>query len=499
MDATDRLQSTLHAVNAVALARLRTGDPMGMQGELERTRAWMGAFSMPEKFPALTIERAVEIFRKQGHVAGTRGLLLVCHGMAQGDDALIESRDALEKLLPLVERYRKRKRTFRKLYRALLDCSFSLDPKTPGSTRLRAFLSGLLESFVITEFSPDWLVTLKKHPELLGDDPADVLSNTDWASCRDAMEKLGLGGDTWLVRELVMARIHAATGMDDAAFRDQLPILLLMLDAYPVHASEGLKIILDRHGQKGDPDDALGEFAVGLWGNPWLAPHQWPCSEPAREMMTRWLRQLLLEEFFGILSDDDRTLQRRLNFWALYGDDMKGMYFVLGQDAYASEDMGLYRFRRHAKGLIARFPEERRGMHACIMQFEHHHVVEFNSEDSAAYFYDASQGTPSFYFGRGWVDIGAIGAQQIMQGASSLSKPMRHLDGLRLSWEGKFAAELRETESARVAFCLKYQCMYDGARIVPESREKYGHEVWSVLLGWGYAYSEKERAYVKQS
>ena len=138
-------------------------------------------------------------------------------------------------------------------------------------------------------------------------------------------------------------------------------------------------------------------------------------------------------------------------------------------------------------------------MHACIMQFEHHHVVEFNSEDSAAYFYDASQGTPSFYFGRGWVDIGAIGAQQIMQGASSLSKPMRHLDGLRLSWEGKFAAELRETESARVAFCLKYQCMYDGARIVPESREKYGHEVWSVLLGWGYAYSEKERAYVKQS
>ena len=499
MDATDRLQSTLHAVNAVTLARLHPVDPIGMRSELEKLKSWLGTASRLDRFPALTIERALEIFRKKGHVAGTRGLLLVCHGAAQGEDALIESRGALERLLGMVERYRARRRTFRRLYKALLDCSFSHDPKTPGSTRLRAFLSKHLESFVITEFSPDWLVTLKKHPELLGDDPAGSLLQTDWPACSDALERLDLGGDSWLVRELVMSRIHAAESMDDASFRDQLPILLLMLDAYPLLAPEGLKIILDRHGQKGEVDDALGEFAIGLWGNPWLAPQQWPCSEPAREMMARWLRRLLLEEFFGILSDDDRTRHRRLDFWDLYCDDMKGMYFVLGQDAYASDDMGLYRFRRHAKGLIARFPEDRRGMQACIMQFEHHHVVEFNSEDSAAYFYDASQGMPSFYFGRGWVDIGAIGAQQIMQGTSSLSRPMRHLDSLQLAWEGKFAALLGETDSTREAFCNKYQCRRDGARIIPENHERYGREVWSVLLGWGYVFSEREGAFVKQS
>ena len=511
MDVLDKLQQTLSNVNKVTLSRLRPGDALEMQGERIRLQEWLRASSGLEKFPPPTIERALRNFRQYKYLTGARELLLVCQGCTEGgSDALIENREAFARLLDMAGRYCDRRRIFRKLYRALLGSYFSRDPAVAGSAgrgnqeKLRTFLADHLDSFPITEFSPDWLVMLKRYPGLLGDDPAGSLLKFDWPAYREIVKRLELGSDSWLVRELVMSSVMAAIQMDDQSFRNQLPGLLLLLDAYPLYAGEGLKIILDRHGLAHEIDDALGEFAIGLWGNPWLAAQQWQCAEPAREMLSHWLKLRLLGEFFGMLSDDDKSRQRRLNFWELYCGDLTGMYFALGPEAYASGDLALYKFRRHARGLIAKFPEEKHGMHTCILQFEHHHVVEFNHEDSAAYFYDASHGMPSFYFGKGWIDIGAIGAQEIMQGTdmSRLSKPIRHLDGRHLTWEGKFARELGASDKAIAAFCRKYQCSYDDTQtgrqwIRPACPEKYGHEVWSILHGWGFSHSAKERAYVR--
>ncbi len=504
MDAIETLQLTLGNVNKVTLSRLRLGDALEMQSEYIRLQAWLRTASGLEKFPPVTIERALRNFRQYEYPASARELLLVCHGCAQDkEDALIEDRKACARLLEHAGRYRDRRRTFRKLYRALLNNYFSHDPDTAGSKKLKAFLADHLKSMPVTEFSPDWLMALNEYPGLLGDDPAGSMPRDDWLAYSKIADRLELSGDSWLIRELVMSSLMAVVQRDDASFRDQLPGLLLLLDAYPLHADAGLKILLDRQASCGEIDDALGEFAVGRWGNPWLAAQQWQCSESARKMLSHWLKRRLLGEFFGMMSDDDKSRQRRLNFWGLYSEDMKGMYFVLGQEAYASNDLALYKFRRHAKGLIAKFPEERRGMHTCIMQFEHHHVVEFNHEDGAAYFYDASQGLPSFYFGKGWVDIGAIGANEIMQGTdmSRLSKPMRHLDGRLFTWEGKFARELGASEKAIAAFCKKYRCAYEETagqqRIRPADMESHGREVWSVLEGWGFSHSAKEQAYVR--
>ncbi len=489
MDALARLDLTLANANRLALARLRPGDALDMHAEVERLKAWLGDDPRPGRFPAVTIERALRSFRLRGRPANPRELLLVCHGLTLGEDALMDDKKSFARLLETVGRNRNRRRFFRRLYRALMDCYFSRDPEAHGSDALRAFLESQLEFMTVTEFTPGWLATLKMHPALL--DPG--------VAHEDAFENvgcLGIGADSWLVRNMVMSALTRAAGLDDPEFLDRLPALLLLLDTYPLHAGAGLKIILDRHGGKELQDDMLGEFAIGLWGNPWLAPQQWLCGDPARESVSGWLKKKLLGEFFGMLPGDERSKMRRLNFWELYTNDMTGLYFVLGQDAYASDE--LFRFRRHARGLIARFPAERRGMHACIMQFEHHHVVEFNSEGGAAYFYDSSRGMPSFYFGKGWIDVGAIGAQEIMQGTSRLSKPIRHLDGSLLTWEGKFAGELKASENAIAAFCIRYGCSREGPLIRPSSPEKYGREVWSVLLGWGYFYSAKEKAYLRR-
>ena len=507
MDAIDRLQHTLLAVNKVTLSRFRPGDSLAMQGELIRLQAWLRASSGLERFPQPTIERALRNFRQQKYLSSSRELLLVCYGCTQGgDDALIKNRKAFARLLDMVLRCHDRRRLFRKLYRALLGSYLSHDPDAAGSETLKAFLADHLKFFPTTEFSPDWLVVLNRYPGLLGDDPAGSLLQEDWQAYKEIAERLELGSDSWLVRRLFMSHLMAAIQMDDLSFRNRLPGLLLLLDAYPLYAAEGLKIILDRHGLEQEVDDALGEFAIGLWGNPWLASQQWLCSEPAREMLANWLKLRLLQEFFGMLSDDDKSRQRRLNFWELYSGDLTGMYFALGQKAYASEDLALFRFRRHARGLIAKFPEEKQDVHTCIMQFEKHHVVEFNREDSAAYFYDASHGMPSFYFGKGWIDIGAIGAREIMQGTDMprLSMPIRHLDGRHLTWEGKFARELGASVKSIAAFCRKYQCAYGDTQtgqqwIRPACPEKYGREVWSILQGWGFSHSAKEQAYVRMA
>ena len=514
MDVLDKLQRTLDAVNKVALSRMHPGDALEMHNERVRLQEWVRSSSRLESVPLVTMESALNGYRQYKYLKGVRQIRLVCYGCTQGPDAVIESREEFARLLDYVERYQDRRRTFRKFYRALLGGYFSYDPDAATSAgrgnweKLRKFLACYLDSFPLTEFTPDWLATLARYPDLLGEHPGGALDvavlQGDWSLFGEISEQLELGGDSWLVRKLVMSPILAVEGMDDQAYRHHLPGLLLLLNEYPLYAGAGLKILLDRHAgcTEHEVDDALGEFAIALWGNPWLAAQQWQCGEPAREMLSLWLKRQLLCEFFGILSDDDEAHQRRLNFWDIYSGDLKGLYFALGQDAYASKNLPLYKFRRHAKGLIAKFPEEKHGVHVCIMQFEHHHVVEFNREDSAAYFYDARQGMPSFYFGKGWIDIGAVGVQEIVRGAdlSRLSEPMRHRDGRELTWEGKFAQKLGMTDKAIAVFCRKYQCTYEyvhsGSRwIRPACPEQYGREVWSVLKGWGFSHSAKERAY----
>lgn len=509
MDALEKLQNTLRAVNRVALSRLRPGDSLQMIKEQERLRAWVKGSYQLGTVPLLTIESALRNYRQNGYLVGLRQIRLVCYGFTQGADAerLIENAALFGKLLGYVDRYKERRRTFRKLYRALLSGYFSYDPDTPDAAgfrnreMLRAFLAAHLASLVISEFTPDWLAALAKYPDLLGDNPGKTfeapLLRGDWSVFDEICKRLELDRGSWLVRKLIMAPLMAVARMDDAVFIDHLGSLLLLLNEFPLFAGDGLQILLDRYVQCKDRavHPQLRDFAIALWGNPWLKDmaSRWKCSAEAREMLAHWLRRQLLREFFYLLSDDDKAHPRRWNFWALYSEDMLGMYFALGRDAYASGNMDLYKFRRHAKGLVARLAEEKRGVHTCIMQFKNNHVIEFNHENNMAYFYDIRQGIPSFYFAKGWVDIGAISVNDISQGAdiARTSKPLEHKDTRQVTWEGRFAEELGSTQNALAAFCRKYGCAYedagDGSEWVrPLGANQHGIEVWSVLKGWGF-------------
>lgn len=524
MDVLDKLQLSLRNVNKIALARMRPGDSLQMHAERTVLQELVKGSSRAEAPPPGTIEDALRAYRLHKSLPGLRQLRLVCHGCTQACDAyrVIEDREAFDKLLGYVDGYKDRRRTFRKLCRALLGNYFTYDPDAADSSlagrnnwkKLREFLAGHLASFVLNEFTPGWQSVLVKYPDLLSENPGQSveisLLQGDWSVFNEIREHLEFDGGSWLARQLVLAPVLAAGCMNDAAFKEHLDSLLLLLNEYPLYAGAGLKILLDRYVRCADRKVhvSLREFSVGLWGNPWLAAHQWQCGEPARAMLTHWFKRQLLSEFFGILSNDDKAHPRRLNFWDIYSEDLTGMYFALGRDAYAPGNMAMYKFRRHAKGLIAKLTEEKHGVHTCILQFAHYHVVEFNHENNVAYFYDVRQGTPSFYFARGWVEIGAISVQHITEGVDVVraSKPIRHQDSRQLSWEGKFAQELGATGNAVRAFCAKYHCVYedqrnqDGSeRIRPDHHDQFGMEVWSVLAGWGFTYSAQENVYFRFS
>lgn len=520
MDTLDKLQAKLRTINQVALARLRPGDSLQMQHERALLQKLVKGGAQLESVPLQTIDGALRAYRIDKYLKGLRQIKMVCYGAIQavGADSwrLIEHREYFEKLLDHVEHYKERRRTFRKLYRALLNAYFSFDAESPDVDpdgrrnweTLRTFLAGHLESFVIGEFTPEWLATLVAYPDLLGEYPERSVAHGNWSVLGDICTRLELDAGTWLVRRLVMSQVVAAGRMDDATFKDEIDSLLLLLHDYPLYSAAGLTLLLERYAECEQPEvhEALRDFAIGLWGNPWLpdTQHQWRCSEAARAMMTHWLRRRLLAEFFSLLSNDDKKNPRRLKFWDLYSEDLTGLYFALGREAYVQGSMDLYGFRSAAKGLIAKLAEEKHGVHTCIMQFNHHHVVEFNRENNVAYFYDTTEGTPSFYFSKGWVDVGAIRACDIAEGVdiARVSKPVRHQDSRELSWEGKFAHEMGMTDNSLRAFCRSYQCEYQDTRgkdgcqwIRPSDAARYGSQVWSVLAGWGFHFSPEDGAY----
>ncbi|MFA6921721.1 MAG: EH signature domain-containing protein [Gallionella sp.] len=520
MDALEKLQARLRTVNQVALAKLRPGDSLQMQNERSLLQAKVKGSYRLDEMPLATIEGTLRAYQQNKYLKGLRQIRLVCYGCTQaiGFDAwrLIENREYFEKLLDYVDHYSERRRTFRKLYRALLNGYFAYDPESAeaGLTgrnnweSLRQFLAKHLGTFVIVEFTPDWLATLISCPDLLGEHPDQSVKQGDWSALGEICKRLELDAGSWLVRRLVMAQVMAAQRMDDATFKEELDSLLLLLHDYPLYSAVGLKVLLDRYVGCEDRvvHPQLRDFAVSLWGNPWLpdSMHQWQCGEPARLMLVHWLRRQLLGGFFSLLSNDDKKNPRRLNFWDLYCEDLSGVYFALGRDAYVAGNMALYKFRSSAKGLIAKLTEEKHNVHTCIMQFTHHHVVEFNRENNVAYFYDTREGTPAFYFSKGWVDVGAIRVNDIAEGVdiARISKPLRHQDSRELTWEGKFAHEMGMTGNSVRAFCRKYRCVYEDTRkkdgcqwVRPANVDQYGSQVWSVLAGWGFHFSPEDKAY----
>ena len=525
-DALAQLQRTLHNVSQVALARMRLGDSLQIAHERSMLIDWLGGTWELEDPSGDRIADALRIFEQNRYVSGLRQARLICYGCTQPfgmpPQCLIEHSQLFNILLEYVDRHSYRTKAFRKCYRGLLNGYLSYDPHGADSLAggrhnweaLRKFLDKHKGNLETTGYNHAWIHALSAHHNLLGVDPCKPyhLENLEenLSVFDDLRERLEISDDSWIIRQIVFSQVRGAIALDDAAFGASIDSLLLLLIGHPLHAGAALALLLDRHARckQVDINPALRDFSVKLWGNPWLAAnvHQWQCSREAREMVGHWLKRYLLQGFFSILSDDDAENPRRLNFWELYCGDMQGMYFALGKSAFIRGNLDIYKFRHDAKGLVVRLTEGKDDIHAFIMQFNQQHVVEFNHHHNWAYFYDTRHGVPPFYLSKGWVDVGALSASKMTQGAGTapLSKPLRHQDTSQLAWEGTFARLMGASENSIKEFCRKYQCLHEDLRtqggrewIRPTDLTQCGVEGWSVLLGWGFNLSPDKQGYYR--
>lgn len=524
MDALNALQLSMERIAKVALSQLKPGDPLEIINEKLKLIEWLGEDAMPlDASLGDRITRALHLFEKNGVIANLKQARLLCYGCSQplatDQLRLIESQRLFPVLLNYLAQASDRLRPFRKCYLGLLHAYFQYDGTRSGQNigrqnwlDLRRFLqknSALLPS---GERVPRWVDVLLENKPLLSDDPwqpflADALRG-DTRQFEQVCQHLAITDDSWLVCRFLERKIDAILSADDATFTARISLLLLLINDHPLYIDRVLPRLLTRYLRCADQPDhpLMREFIVHHWGNPWLSTNarQWACGSAERDWVARWQKRHLVREFFRIFCKETPENQRRASFWDLYSADLSGLYFALASDAFSPDNPVHFKFRNQAKGLVVKLTDSKHNLHACIMQFTSTHIVEFNRLIRGAYFYDARQGTPSFYMSKGWMDVGALNVSDVVrqstrEGGGNTAKVMGH-DG-QPPWEHRFAHELGWSAQAIEHLCQRHGYGYheeqhaEGALhivCIPENTR-----LEPILLGWGYSWSAEMGAYFR--
>lgn len=524
MSVLEQLDKNLRTIGKVALARMQLGDALQMQHERALLQDWIGAVLEQEESSGDQVIDALQKFHNSQSFKSLRQARLVCYGLLQPYGAqslrLLDDVERLTLLFKYLDRNQSRTRLYRKCYRGLLSCYFSYDVQSEPANvlarrnweKLRDYLFDRRASLHMEGYTPEWIAALDEHPAILSVSPFwkypfDKLQG-DWSSFEEIQQRLEIGENSWFIRGLVLRQAEEIIALDDDTFKEYLDYVLLLLNSHPLYAGRGLAKLLQRYVACATQEESapLRDFAIRLWGNPWLAneAQNWQCDAAAREMIALWLKRHLLHEFFALFGDD-ASKQRRMDFWELYCGEMQGMYFAMGRNAFDAANMDYFRFRNVARGLVVKLTEGAPDQHAFIMQFDRHHVVEF-SRNSVAYFYDTRHGPPPFYFSEGWIKVGALSVGNALKGGASkpVSTPLRHQDNGRMGWEGRFAQEMGSSPQAMAAFCGKYRSRIEDLRetggyqwIRPEDGAKCPASAAAVLQGWGFVWSPEEQGYFR--
>lgn len=521
MDTLDRLTDTMDRLSKVALATLRPSDLLPIQYERQQLIAWLGSEVDMEALSGDRITIALRHFAESGFVRDLRQARLLCYGCTQvyseQGERLIEDLKLFTTLLTYLTQHQERTRAFRKCYRGLLNAYFAYDPEAEtvlGSGRtswasLHNFLQNTQDKLASDGHIPEWVRVLSANTGLLSTVPCDEYRHgvADIDRIEAFRFELNISIDSWFIRSFVQSHAERIMGMADAAFQDEVNDALQLLAQYPLYTSRMLEKLLDRYSActTRPPCDALRDFAIEQWGAPWMAQNEvnWLCSPAAREMVSNWGKKYLVHEFFHLFAPKGADNSRRAAFWNLYSEDLKGMYFALGSDAFDISNREFLKFRTDAKGLVVKLNDSKHNLHAVILQFEKLHIVEFSQQINVAYFYDTSKGTPEFYLSKGWVNVGALSVGNAIKGntQSQQARAMQHSDEKHLNWEGRFAQELGRSDASRQHFCEHHGATYSEAAgkawIKPADQQRYPKEVGSVLQGWGYTWSPEANAYFR--
>lgn len=384
--------------------------PKQLAKECEQLKTWLGG-SGGGRPPRDRMHEAVTAFRQTGRLETLGEARLICFGTVErftaAQPALIEDQGAFPRLLTEVDRFSDDPRAFRRCYRGLLHGYFVYDAAAGGRDgrrnwqQLRDYLCGRLDSIRAEGTQPEWVGIMLAHRNLVSEDPvtrygASMLRghSTEFEGVRS---KLEIDSNSWVIRQLVLAQVKAATQQSDEQFKPFVRGLLEMLEGYPLQKDDGLAMLLERYASLSNVVEHvdLRDCSVGAWGNPSLAMNEprWSRVKPAtRTMVRNWLNLNLIRQFFSVLAEDRNTDQRRVRFWENYHTLIDDIYFAFGPRSAQSRLADIRKLREQmGNRLLTLIRPGKPTNNAFIMRMGAYLVVEFGVTGNACQVFRADQ------------------------------------------------------------------------------------------------------------
>jgi len=370
---------------------------------------------------------AIKKFETKGDTDTFTELKYVCYGaetpVGPQNYRLIEDKETFELLLKAVEK--RNSKQLRRCFQGLLSSYFRFDPKEAANQRgsenwvqlkgfLKKKLSPIYQSSKERGVIPDWLTTLYEHKNLLDENPckryADSLTRGSTQELQEVCEGLGIESSSWVWNEAFLAYVQTVCAMRDAPFVDHLNgVLELVNGKGQIHLPEAMAIeatahCVIRYSKSANTTEHpyLRDTCVRRIGNPMLEQTKWDAfvdHEPARQMVTSWLKQQLIKDFFELLAQDGAADIRRLNYWLKWEKHITEMWFYLGDMAFADQRTAFKDVRDRMGGSIRRLEEPSRPENnAFVMRIGEYLVIEFSTKNNAMFIYQADQASPEMKY-----------------------------------------------------------------------------------------------------
>jgi hypothetical protein len=451
------LKRMLARTNAHAFDGL-TFDHAPIAKELQVLKRWIDT-AASQRPPSDLVLAALLRFQTHLELPRLREAQLVCYGCIEPfgpqRTPLIEDARLFPRLLSCVDEYRRKPPAFRRCYRGLLTGYFAYRVDQPSAPRtgrdnwqiLRTYLHDRLGDIYTAGIAPEWVGSITDHKNLLSADPCGryglSLLEGNTSEFDDIRQKLDISAASWVVRQLVLGQVTAAASRVDSQFIDYVPALLTLLDKHRLVMDRGLQQVLDRYSNctSAPPHNRLRDFAVAHWGNPWLASNnaRWSrVSEPARKMLSNWLKLDLIRQFFSLLAEDNANDKRRLKFWERYHTSIDDMYFALGSYARNSPSRDFAELRKKMGGRVLRLnaggPPRN---NAFIMRIGGYVCVEFGVSGNACFIF-RGRGLPFDLSG------GAVAGDKSELKNDDYVKRLLHQETNAGPWERSFEQALLE-------------------------------------------------------
>jgi hypothetical protein len=409
------------------------------------------------------IAAAVIAYLKSHDLPTYRDTKYVCFGVSSlyGTPLtrVIEHETLFPKLLKEVELLQPEPRKFRRCYQGLLKSYL----RYPGQQTeqvyghknwlaLREFLAQYCK--ILNKQKPvmEWTQTLYEHRNLLADNPCKPYGKAmlagDMSVIEELKDRLGIDDDTWVMNELILAQVQAATTLNDPEFILQVLPLVKLLEQHTLLVTKGLSLLLRRYEacKVHTEHHTLREAALREWKSPWLEANKplWhgQVGEAATNMVSLWLKKRTIQDFFELLQADGQADRQRMEFWLKYAEAIDDIWLALGVNSLNNRKPDYVRIRRNMEGrYMALAGGTYNQDNAFLMRIGGYVFIEFGQQNNACHVFLADN--LPFKFGQKSV----LGTQD---GLKNKDHP-GHRETLthREDWQWKFASFLRSYANAK--------------------------------------------------